>query len=118
MLQGLRAEGTDVLPLLWALSRELRALLQISTGLEEGKSFTALARQAGVWESRQGLIKAALRRFDKARLSLMLRKAAGVDRAAKGMSENDPWAICLDLVLNLAGVSPLCRRTETLSLRF
>lgn len=117
MLQGLRAEGTDVLPLLGALSREIRNLLHIALAMEEGKSFTALARQVGIWDKRQGLVKAGLNRLDPARLSLMLRKAALVDRAAKGMNDSDPWDICLDLVLNLAGVVPLNKRTESIALR-
>lgn len=116
-LQGLKAEGTDVLPILWALSREVRTLLRLREAMERGQSFTAVARQAGVWEKRQGLVKAALNRLDRNRLFLLLRKAALVDRAAKGMADSDPWAICLDLTLNLAGTSALNRRTENLALR-
>lgn len=117
MLQGLRAEGSDVLPILGALSREIRNLLHIAMALEEGKSFAAAARQVGVWDKRQGLVKAGLGRLNPPRLSLMLRKAALVDRATKGMNDGDPWALCLDLVLNLAGVAALQRRTEHLALR-
>lgn len=117
MLQGLKAEGTDVLPILGLLSREIRNLLQIAVALEEGKAFAAVARQAGVWDKRQGLVKAGLARLSPARLSLMLRKAALVDRATKGMGDGDPWDICLDLVLNLAGVAALNQRTEGIALR-
>lgn len=117
MLQGLKAEGTDVLPVLWALSREARTLLQMREALDAGKSFTAAARQAGVWEKRQGLIKGALARLSQPGLLSLLRKAALVDRAAKGMSDSDPWAICLDLTLSLAGTRALDRYSETLLLR-
>lgn len=117
MLQGLKAEGTEVLPVLWALSREVRTLLQVREAIEAGKSFTAVARQAGVWEKRQGLVKAALSRLDQKRLFMLLRKAALADRAAKGMSDSDPWAVCLDLTLNLAGATALDSRSERLALR-
>lgn len=116
-LNGLKSEGTEVLAVLWALSRELRTLLQISEALQAGKSFPAVARQAGVWDKRQPLVKNALSRLKKPQLFLLLRKAAQVDRAVKGMHDSDPWEGCLEIVLNLSGVSPLSRASEGVALR-
>ncbi|MCW8195055.1 DNA polymerase III subunit delta [Proteobacteria bacterium 005FR1] len=116
-LNGLKSEGTDVLPLLGILARELRILLQISEGLQAGKSFSSVARQAGVWNTRQQLVQNALQRLKRPQLNLLLRKAGQVDRAAKGMHDSDPWEGCLEIVLNLSGVTPLSRATELVALR-
>lgn len=116
-LNGLRSEGTDVLPVLWALSRELRSLLQISEGLQAGLAFATVARQSGVWDKRQPLVKNALNRLKRPQLFLLLRKAGQVDRAAKGMHASDPWEGCLEIVLNMAGVSPLSKASEGVALR-
>lgn len=116
-LNGLKSEGTDVLAVLWALTRELRTLLQISESLQTGKAFSGAARQAGVWDKRQPLVKNALGRLKKPQLFLLLRKAGQVDKAAKGMHDSDPWEGCLEIVLNLSGVSPLTRSSESVALR-
>lgn len=116
-LNGLKSEGTDVLQVLWALARELRGLLQITEGLQAGLAFATVARQAGIWDKRQPLVKNALNRLKRPQLFLLLRKAGQVDKAAKGMHASDPWEGCLEIVLNMAGVSPLSRVSEGVALR-
>lgn len=117
MLNGLKSEGTEVLQVLWALSRELRSLIQISEAMQAGKAFAAVARQAGVWDKRQGLVRNALGRLKLSQLYVLLRKAGQVDRAVKGMDTSDPWEGCLEIVLNLSGVTPLNRSNQALALR-
>lgn len=115
-LNGLRAEGTEVIVVLWALTREVRNLLQISRALDHGKSLAAAAKSVGIWESRHGVVKTAMQHLKKNHLYLLLRKANRVDKAAKGMDSSDPWEGCLELVLNLAGVMPLSDSTERVAL--
>lgn len=116
-LQGLKAEGTDAINVLWAVTRDVRSLVQISLAVSQGKSFEAAARQAGVWEKRQPLIQAALRRGKPAQWQQLLRKANGIDKAIKGMRSAEPWDELLDLVLNLAGVYSLTPTNERLNLK-
>lgn len=116
-LRGLRREGTEPLTLLWALSRDIRALVQISEAGTRGIAFEPAARAAGVWPKRQPLLQSALRRLSSGQSQQLLRKAGGVDRAIKGLRRADPWDELLDLTLNLAGVHSLERGNERLSLR-
>jgi DNA polymerase-3 subunit delta len=116
-LQGLKTEGTEPINILWALTRDIRSLVQISLGLNQGKAFDAAARHAGVWDKRQPLMQAALRRMKPAQLQQLLRKANGIDKAIKGMRNAEPWDELLDLVLNLAGVNSLTVANERLSLK-
>lgn len=117
MLTGLRGEGTAPAQILWALSREIRTLIQLSQALAEGKNFNSAARSLRIWDKRQPVVDAALKRLKQPRLHMLLRKAGQMDRAIKGMDDGDPWAIGLDLVLNLAGVQALDKASERLSLQ-
>lgn len=116
-LQGLRGEGTEPLSVLWALTREIRALCSIKEGMEAGESFEAAARRNGVWEKRKPLFKAALHRLKVRQLQDLLRKAALADRATKGAAAGDPWNILLDMTLGLAGVQVLSSRAARLETR-
>ncbi len=116
-LHGLKAEGTDAIAILWALTRDIRSLVQISLTMAQGKNFEMSARQAGVWDKKQPLFKIALNRIKPAQLQQLLRKANGIDKAVKGMRDAEPWDELLDLMLNLAGVQSLNSSNEKLSLK-
>jgi DNA polymerase-3 subunit delta len=116
-LHGLRSEGTEPIAILWALTREIRQLVQISTALANGAAFGVAAKQAGVWDKRQPLIQSAIRRLKPTQWQQLLRKANGIDKAIKGMRAADPWDELLDLVLNIAGVQSLTMANERLMLK-
>lgn len=116
-LQGLKTEGTDAITVLWALTREIRSLVQIAQMSAQGKNFEWAAKQAGVWDKKQPLFRAALQRLKPAQLQQLLRKANGIDKAIKGMRNAEPWDELLDLILNLAGVQSLNTVNERLSLK-
>jgi len=116
-LQGLRTEGTEPITLLWALARDIRALVQIAQGMNQGLPFDRAAQAAGVWSKRQPLMQSALRRLKPAQLQQLLRKANGVDKAIKGMRRANPWDELMDLTLNLAGVQSLTTANERLALK-
>lgn len=116
-LQGLKVEGTEPIALLWALARDIRALVQISQASAQGIAFDRAAQAAGIWNKRQPLIQTALRRLKPSQLQQLLRKANGIDRAIKGMRQADPWDELLDLTLNLAGVQSLQPANERLALK-
>lgn len=116
-LHGLKTEGTEPINILWALTRDIRSLVQISQAQAQGKPFEAAARQAGIWDKRQPLIQTALRRLKPAQVQQLLRKANGIDKAIKGMRNAEPWDELLDLTLNLAGVHSLTPANDRLSLK-
>lgn len=116
-LQGLKTEGTEPITILWAITRDIRTLIQIAQSVAQGKQFEAAAKQCGVWDKRQPLVRAALNRLRPAQLQQLLRKANGIDRAIKGMRNAEPWDELLDLLLNIAGVQSLHAANERLSLK-
>jgi DNA polymerase III subunit delta len=117
MLQGLKAEGADAIAILWALTRDVRSLVQTSLAMSQGKNFELAATQSGVWSNKQSLFRAVLQRIKPAQLQLLLRKANGIDKAVKGMRNAQPWDELLDLLLNIAGINSLNATNERLTLK-
>lgn len=110
-LQGLREEGTEAPIILWALAREVRALNALHHTKTHGGSFDSVARQNGIFDKRVGLVRQALGRLKAGQLRLLLRQCVMCDRAIKGASKHDPWALLSDITLELAGVRALTARS-------
>ncbi|HNP35166.1 MAG TPA: DNA polymerase III subunit delta [Woeseiaceae bacterium] len=102
ILAGLRREG--VLPVLvaWSLTRELRGLAKVSEQLARKVDLMSAMRKAGIWSSKQDLVRAAVGRHSYASLLGLLQAAGRTDAAAKGQSGDDPWQLSADIVLRLA----------------
>lgn len=62
ILRSLQLEETEPTLLLWALSRELRALLELSQVTRQGQSFDQACRQLKIWNQRQAPLRQALQR--------------------------------------------------------
>ena len=121
ILGGLRAEGLVVPQVLWPLARELRTLVRVRALLDQGMAPQAALQRAGVWRNRAGLVQRAVGRHDARALRALLRRAALVDRLAKGALPGnvvrlpaglagpsaqklaDPWLELAALVRGLAG---------------
>lgn len=115
-LQGLQGEGLAPLTVVWALSREVKTLINVREAMDAGDSFDFAARKSGVWDSRKNLVRSAVQRLKLAKLQNIHRLIALADRSVKGMALDDEWNILLDAVLNLAGVQTLSKATQKLAL--
>ncbi len=102
MVEGLKGEGTAPTLVLWAMSREIRALAGIREGLRQGAALPQLMRSARIWESRRALVEQALRRLPEEILRAAARRAAALDRLIKGLRAGDAWDELLQLGLLLA----------------
>ena len=65
-LRGLHSEGTDAIPLLWAITRELRILIKASEHISRGENRDWALKNAGVWEKRLPLFRTAIQRCSAA----------------------------------------------------
>ena len=106
-LRGLHSEGTDAIPLLWAITRELRILIKASEQISRGESRDWALKNAGVWEKRLPLFRTAVQRCNAAHLRMLLYQAGAIDRGIKGMRKADVWDELTTLVLSLAGSQTL-----------
>ena len=106
MLEGLKGEG-EALPLvLWAVAEEIRTLLKLKSGMEEGRPLGVLFKENRIWGGRDRLMEPALRRLSVARLASALQDAAQVDKMVKGLRgtafAGDAWDAMLQLALKVA----------------
>ena len=103
ILNGLCEEGTALTVVLWALTRELRTLANISTALETGPRNDQLFIRHGVWEKRQPLFQQALKRLPAPRILQLLQQANQIDLSIKGLGNQNPRDALENLCLTLAG---------------
>jgi len=110
-LRGMRAEGGELLPLLWALGRDLRSLAQAAELCERGLGSEAALKKVGVWSNRMAAMRRALQRNSSAQLRMYLHQLAAIDRAAKGIRAANGWQELTTLALAIAGAAPLSAAT-------
>lgn len=116
-LHGLRGEGTEATLILWALSREIRALTLMKESMDNGKSFDFAAKQAGVWDKRKTLMQRAVSRLHIRQLHMLIRKSGQADKIIKGIVRGDIWSVLIDIVLSLAGTEALNAKSQKLNLQ-
>jgi DNA polymerase-3 subunit delta len=99
ILAGLKAEGVDPILILWAISRELRILAQITFGLQQGKNFSELCTKLGVWTNRQSMVQRAIQNKSPLYFHRLLHRAHEIDAMLKGAAPGNPWLALLGLVI-------------------
>jgi DNA polymerase-3 subunit delta len=101
ILDGLHAEGEDVIPLLgWLLNQ-----LDLALRLAWAPDFATGARaEYGMWPARQKLFAGALQRARRgdAHWRRCLAECARIDRMAKGRETGDPWREMERLLVSIA----------------
>lgn len=102
MLDGLKGEG-EALPLvLWSVSEEIRTLLKLKIGSDEGRPLATMMKEYRIWGPRERLMGPALTRLKLSVLRDALGKAAQVDRMIKGLRAKDFAGDAWDALLQLA----------------
>ncbi|MFJ4145034.1 DNA polymerase III subunit delta [Pseudomonas sp. NPDC089734] len=105
ILEGLRGEGVETPVILWALTRELRVLanlsLQYSQGIPLEKVFSSA--RPPIWDKRKPLMSKALQRYPAKRWSQLLMDAQRIDAQIKGQAAGSPWSSLSRLTLLMAG---------------
>ncbi|HLF96019.1 MAG TPA: DNA polymerase III subunit delta, partial [Methylococcaceae bacterium] len=102
ILAVLEAEGTAAPVVLWALTREIRLLLQLHVRNRTGASLDATLRQLRQPDKRKPALQKALQRNGPAQLHDLLVESAATDRIIKGMEPGDAWDGLLDIAIGLA----------------
>ncbi len=105
ILDGLRAEGTATVLILWALAEDIRTLGKVLRAMQRSGNLNSALRDARVWGVRQKLVERALRRFSPAVAERALRQAAHVDKVIKGLRPGDAWDELLQLGIRCARVN-------------
>lgn len=102
ILDGLRAEGTATVLILWAIAEDIRALAKVSRAMQQSGNLANALRDARVWGAKQKLIERSVRRFTPTFAERALRQAAQIDRLIKGLRQGDVWDELLQLGVRCA----------------
>lgn len=103
ILNGLKAEGTEILNLLGMITREIRILINIQRRTLQGQTLSSAMKQEGVWQKHEEPVKKALEKVKLHELEFMLRDSREIDLTVKGLAGGDPWNKLSSLLLNLGG---------------
>jgi DNA polymerase-3 subunit delta len=104
ILEGLRAERIDPVPVLIALSMHVRSATQIARIMDNGRSIDAAMREARIWKNRQNIFQQALHRHDADSWDRINLRCAQLDLACKGMvRRGNLWDELLELALCITG---------------
>ena len=102
ILDGLRAEGTATVLILWTLAEDIRTLGKGVRAIQQGGNLATVLRDARVWGVRQKLIERATQRFTLKMAESALQRAAQVDKVIKGLRPGDAWDELLQLGVRCA----------------
>ncbi|MBI1175151.1 MAG: DNA polymerase III subunit delta [Sideroxydans sp.] len=102
ILDGLRAEGTATVLILWALTEDIRTVCKVLRAMRHSSNMAGALRDARVWGVRQQSVERAARRLSPALAGRALRQAAYVDKVAKGLRRGDVWDELLQLGVRCA----------------
>lgn len=106
MVEGLKGEGEALPLILWAVSEEIRTLLKLKSGMEQGRPVGALLKEYRIWGPRERLMEPALRRLSVSALEAALQDAAQIDKMVKGLRAKqfagDAWDALLQLGMKVA----------------
>ncbi|HET7267261.1 MAG TPA: DNA polymerase III subunit delta [Oleiagrimonas sp.] len=98
IVEGLRAEGDELVPLMGWIDKQLEQALRLA----QARDFAAQARADHLWQARESLFRAALRRAPRGFWPHCLARAARIDRMIKGREQGDPWRELERLVAAIA----------------
>ncbi len=102
ILDGLRAEGTATVLVLWAISEDIRTLGKVLQAMQRGGSIGNVLRDMRVRRDKQGLIESAARRLKFPHIERAILQAARLDKTIKGLRAGDVWDELLQLGLRFA----------------
>jgi len=103
VVQGLRAENTEMLYVTNMLSRELRTMISMSLAVREGQRIDAVLQSYRVWTKRKSIVGSCLQHRSVDALQRCLQWVGKIDQQVKGIQTGDPWDEMERLVLFLSG---------------
>ena len=104
IVAGLQSEGVEPVLVLWALTREIRAMARMAHLLRQGVAPDQVMAKSGVWDKRKPLVRAGLKRHSAVQWQALLGKAGELDVLIKGGRAGNVWDELLALSLRLGGV--------------
>jgi len=103
ILTALQQEGAEPILILWAITREMRMLAEITYEFERGKPAESLFSRFRVWPKRKSIVISAMNRHPSKRWLKLLSRGTFIDKMIKGLEPGNVWDELLRLCLLMAG---------------
>ncbi len=100
----LKKEGVEPILILWAMTREVRAIMPLAQAVNKGCSVAEGIQKQNLWKHKVPIYASFLNRSTLTSLHQFISQAKNVDSLIKGRQVGDVWASLFVLCLNLAGV--------------
>lgn len=91
ILQHLEAEGEEPILILWAITRELRLLAELTQSMKQGASFDTLFQKHRIFFKRQSAVRQFLTKHTLEDCWKKLCMAAEIDKVLKGATPGNAW---------------------------
>jgi DNA polymerase-3 subunit delta len=102
ILEGLRAEGTATVLVLWAMTEDIRTLGKLLLATQRGGNLGNAMRELRVRRDKQASVENAARRLKFPHIERAMQQAARLDKTIKGLRQGDVWDELLQLGLRFA----------------
>lgn len=102
VLNGLKAEGIALPVVVWALSREIRTLINIKIAINLGQNKEQVLKNNHLWDKRKQLVSNTISRLNIKVLQKALLQCAKADRQIKGREPGDCWETLISISSLLA----------------
>src|SRR3972149_3870178 len=87
ILDNLKSENVEPTIILWAITHELRSLINMSFAIKQGTYIDQVMTQNNVWYGRKQLVKKALSQYNLTRLQDLLNYASRIELIIKGADD-------------------------------
>lgn len=106
---GLKNEGIESILILWAITREVRAIIPVASSIESGCPLSKALSLHAVWKHKVALLTAFFNRtpLPLSFLHQLLIQAKTLDDCLKGRKAGNPWCGLFALCLTFAGIGGL-----------
>ncbi len=102
ILDHLRAEGNDIVPINSWVTREIRTGLEICEAIDRGQSLDSAMNSLRLWQSKKPIYQAFTNRVKLRKAMRLLQQCKEIDHISKGMAEGNAWVAMSRLLLNLS----------------
>lgn len=101
VLDHLRAEGNEIVPITSWVAREIRVCLELGELLEKGQSLDGAMNTLRLWQTKKPIYLSYTRRINVRKSMRLLQQCKEIDHMSKGMAHGDAWVAMSRLLLNL-----------------
>ncbi len=105
ILSKLKNEGTDAVPIIALLLKEIRTLVKISEFINEGHGTTGALKKAIssrlIWEPRKHIVNSCLRRHNTEGFYDIIKSCINADSVAKGQKKGEVWQLISNILIQL-----------------